>query len=178
MMLIANHRRLTRMRSPISHALQEWMRDSSGSGLLEFAIAIATLLTLVLGIVYCGLALYADHYVASAAREGARYAMVRGSTWGVACASTKGYSCTATSNSVKAYLLAIAPLGVKAANTAVVTTWPGVTAAGSVCYLLNGINGPGCSVKVVVTYTFGLSLPLVPKTALQLTSSSTMPITQ
>ncbi|WP_212733199.1 TadE/TadG family type IV pilus assembly protein [Terriglobus roseus] len=162
----------------IALSLQQCRRDNSGSGLVEFALTIATLMTLVLGIAYCALALYTDHYVADAARAGARYAMVRGATWGVTCASATSYNCTATSSSVQAYLLSLAPLGVKAANTTIVTTWPGTTTAGSTCYLLNGIKGLGCSVKVSVTYAFGLSLPLVPNTAILMTSSSTMPITQ
>lgn len=153
-------------------------RDREGSSLLEFAIAVATLLTAIIGIVSAALALSAYHYTANAAREGARYAMVRGSTWKVACAAPSTYGCTATGNSVKAYLVAIAPTGMKSANTAVTTTWPGTTAAGTACYSGNGLNGPGCSVRVDVSYTFKMTLPLLPKKTLQFSSSSTMPISQ
>ena len=153
-------------------------RDTEGSSLVEFAIALATLLTAIIGTVSGALALFAYHYTANAAREGARYAMVRGSTWKVACATPSTYGCTATGDSVKAFLVAIAPTGMKSANTAVTTTWPGTTAAGTACYGGNGANGPGCSVKVSVTYTFRMTLPLLPKKTLQFSSSSTMPISQ
>jgi Flp pilus assembly protein TadG len=154
------------------------MREDAGSTMVEFAIAVTTLLIAVLAIIGGSLALYADHYVANAASEGARYAMVRGSGWSVKCASPASYSCTADSASVKAYLLSIAPLGVSAAQTNVVTTWPATNAAGTACGLLNGVNSAGCSVTVVVSYNYNLSVPLLPKKLLLLTSSSTMPITQ
>jgi Flp pilus assembly protein TadG len=169
----------SRLRQRGTARLYRVVWDSDGSGLLEFALAISALLIAILGILYGSLALYADHYVVTAARDGARYAMVRGSTWGgVACASAASYSCTATNTSVRTYLLSLAPLGLKPSNMTVVTAWPGLSAAGSACYLLSGVNGPGCSVTVTVTYTFDLSLPLMPKKTLQLASSSTMPITQ
>ncbi|AFL90091.1 TadE-like protein [Terriglobus roseus DSM 18391] len=163
----------------IAQALDLCLRDNAGSGLLEFAFAIGVIMTVILGIVNGSLALYANHYVASAALEGARYAMVRGAGWGgAACATPTSNSCTATSNSVKTFLLSIAPLGVRAANTTVVTTWPGTTAAGTACYTGNGINAAGCSVRVTVTYSFNLGLPVLPKNTLRFTAASTMPITQ
>lgn len=152
--------------------------DSSGSSLLESAIAISVLMTAIVGIFNFSLALYAAHYVANAAADGARYAMVRGAVWGTPCVTANSFSCTATNASVNTYLMAGLPLGVKKANTTIVATWPRKTASGGACYSVNGAASAGCSVNVAVTYTFNLSLPLLPKKQLQFSSSATMPITQ
>lgn len=173
------HAEYARRCSPMVAGAGRLMSDDAGSAMVEFAFALTVLLTAIFAIIGGSLALYANHYVASAASEGARYAMVRGSGWGGAgCASTTSYGCTASSNSVKAYLLSVAPIGMSAAQTTIVTTWPGTNAAGSACYTANGANGAGCSVNVAVTYSFNMSLPLLSKRALLLSSSSTMPITQ
>jgi Flp pilus assembly protein TadG len=54
--------------------------DETGSSLVEFALSSTVLLMAIFGVLDCSCALYADHYVANAAREATRYAMVRGSS--------------------------------------------------------------------------------------------------
>ena len=48
--------------------------------IVEFAFACAVLLGMFFGIIYICFALYTFHYISDAAREGSRYAIVRGST--------------------------------------------------------------------------------------------------
>jgi hypothetical protein len=56
------------------------------------------------------------------------------------------------------------------------TTWPGTTASGANCG--SGTNSPGCVVNVQVSYSFNFVLPFLPKNAMVLSSSSTVPISQ
>lgn len=152
--------------------------DESGDSLIEFAVSISVLLMMVFGIMGFSLALYADHFVALAAPEAARYAAVRGSTWYSACTSATAISCIATAASVQSYVTSITPGGVKAANTTVLTSWPGVTPAGGACYASAGNNSPGCTVKVTVTYSFKFLLPFLPTGTRTFSSSSSLPISQ
>ena len=73
-------------RVPIADSLhrdkmqQLWQicRDDSGASLVEFTVSAAVLFMALFGIIQCSLGLYAYNYVSDAAREGTRYAMVRG----------------------------------------------------------------------------------------------------
>ena len=101
--------------------------------------------------------------------------MVRGSTWKTAsCTTTTTFSCNATSANVQAYVKSIAPLAIDVSSLTVTTTWPGTELAGSAttCNTVNGINSPGCLVMVQVNYAFNYTLPLLPSTTLNLTSTS------
>lgn len=51
---------------------------SRGQGIVEFAIVLPIFLLLTLGIIELGWLVYNNHTLASATREGARYAMVNG----------------------------------------------------------------------------------------------------
>lgn len=165
--------------SAVRKVFLDAFRDEAGSELVEFAFSVCILLMCIFGVIYVSLAAYADHYVVNAARAGARYAMVRGSSWGGAsCSATSGYSCTATSANVASYVEdALAP-GLAKENVTVETTWPGITATGATCDTTDGVNSPYCVVKVQVSYSFALSLPLVPQKALLFTSASIIPISE
>jgi Flp pilus assembly protein TadG len=56
------------------------LRREEGATLVEAAVGLVVLLALFIAILQICLALYASHFVADAAREGSRYAIVRGST--------------------------------------------------------------------------------------------------
>ena len=78
-----------------------------GSGLVEYAIVFMILITMLLGIVDFGRALYAYHFVYNAAREDTRYAMVRGS------ASCPGFSdCDASPDTLNTTFEQNVPLGI------------------------------------------------------------------
>jgi Flp pilus assembly protein TadG len=152
--------------------------DESGSSLIEFAFSLLVLLPAIFGIVYCSLALYVDHYVTNTAREAARYAMVRGSTWSVACNVSTDYGCTATDANVTSYVQSITPLGINKSSPplTVTTSWPGTVTSVSTC--AKNAKDPGCVVSVTVSYSFNFILPFLPTKALTLKSTAAAVIAQ
>lgn len=148
-----------------------------GSELVEFAFASIIILGCLFTILYGSVALYADHYVAGAAREGARYAMVRGSSWGgLPCATISSFSCTATDANVASFVKSTLAPGLSPNDLTVTTNWPGTTPAGAPCDTTNGTNSPYCSVNIKVSYSLKSFLPFLPRRALLFSSSSTASI--
>jgi Flp pilus assembly protein TadG len=146
----------------------------------EFTISLTVLLMLIFGILDLSRALYIDHFVSGAAREGARYAMVRGSTFNnVTCSTPSTTACTATQSAVTSYVQSLAPTGISTANLTVQTTWPGTSPSGNSCVsVVTPSNGPGCTVKVVVTDAFTFAVPYFPTAGLNLSSTATVAISQ
>ncbi len=136
-----------------------------GSALVEFAIASTVTLMMIFGIIDYGRGLYTYHLVSNAARAGSRYAIVRGSACTVA-------GCPATSDQIQTFVRGLAP-GVDPAQLTVTTSWPG-NAAGCA----GGANDPGCPVTVTVAYPFKFLVRLMPSFTMQMTSASTMVISQ
>lgn len=104
-------------------------------------------------------ALYCYHFIADAAREGTRYAMVRGAT----CTSYSS-ACPASATDIENYIQNV-PAGINPQGLTVTTTW-----------IPN--NSPGSVVQVQVQYSFQPIFPLVRKSALVMTSSSQVVISQ
>ena len=154
--------------------------NESGSSLVELALSLSVLMTIIFGIIDCSRALYTDHYVTNVARDAARYAMVRGSSWGVSCATASSYDCTATSANITSYVQSITPLGINTSSPplTVTTSWPGKTPAGGACDNLQGNKSPTCMVRVKVNYSFNFFLPFLPKNAVVLTSTAAVAIAQ
>ncbi len=148
--------------------------------MVEFAVAVLLLVTVSAAIVDCCRVIYADHYVGYAAAAGARYAMVRGSTWkNASCSTPSTESCTATADNIRSLVKSIAPVGVSTANNlSVATTWTGTTPSGATCKVLGQTNLPGCVVEVQVSYDFSYALPFMPQNAIHLTSTSGTVIAQ
>jgi Flp pilus assembly protein TadG len=155
-------------------------KEEAGSSLTEFTLSVTVLLMLLFGILDLSRALYIDHFVSGAAREGARYAMVRGSSFNnVSCTTPSTTACTATQAAVISYVKSLAPTGVSTANLTVQATWPGTSANGNNCVsAVTPSNGPGCIVKVVVTDAFSFAVPYFPAAGLNLSSTSTVAISQ
>ena len=126
-------------------------RWSRGQTAAEFAIVALPLLAVTFGILMCGIAVYNYNFVCDAARDGVRYAIVRGSD----------ASPSATATDIKNYVLAEAH-GLNSSNLTVSTTW-------------SPDNKPGSLVKVKVTYKFQPLFPMS-NVVLPLTSSSQMVI--
>lgn len=146
-----------------------------GDAIAEFALSATILISVVFGIYETSSAFYSYAYVSDAARQATRYAIVRGS----ACT---GFSeCTgtpvgATSTQVEAYVKSLAYPGIASNNLTVTTTWP---STGSACTpIASPCNNPGNLVKVVVDYKFPLSIPFVPLTTINMSSTSEMVISQ
>ena len=153
--------------------------EETGSSLVEFALS-ATVFTMTLfGVMGAAFALYVDHYVDAAARDGARYAMVRGSTWtGISCASTHALQCAATATDVTNYVKAVTPAGFPLTSLKVNATWPGTTPSGSSCDSTQGANSPQCTVAVQVSYSVHLLVPFLSRPDLTLSSTSKVAVSQ
>ena len=147
--------------------------NERGSSLVEFALSSIILLTLVFGVIAMCMALYTYHFISDAAREGTRYAMVRGSS-----CSTYGHFASncpvTTSTQVQTYVRGLSFPGINSNNMTVATTWP---TTGSACTPSTApCNNPGNLVHVTVTYAFPLSIPFASAMTLTMTSSSQMVI--
>ena len=130
-----------------------------GSAVVEFAAAFTMLFMFLFAIMDLSRALYSYHFIADAAREGTRYAMVRGSS----CTSW-ATACPASATDIQNYLKNV-PAGINPSSVTVTTTW-------------TPNNQPGSVVQVQVQYGFKPIFPLIPKGTLTMTSSSQVVISQ
>ena len=160
--------------------LESFMQEEAGSALVEFAVSAIVLFTLVFGILECSRAVYTYHFLANAAQEATRYAMVRGASWTPTCASATSSNCMASSNNVTAFVQSLASAGITKSNLTVSTSWPGTDATGASCHASSSVpsNTPGCVVAVTTSYSFSYVSPLLPQKALGLTSTSQVTIVQ
>jgi Flp pilus assembly protein TadG len=156
----------------------------AGSALVEMAVSSAILFSMFIGVYEVCLASYASHYVAEAAREGARYAIVRGS---VSCVNTSGLSnCNASSDTVATYVKGLQYPGITPANltvnvsylTGTSSTSTGTTLTTWAACSSGTCNLPGNMVTVQVSYAFGLAIPFGPTKTVNVTSTSQMVIQQ
>jgi Flp pilus assembly protein TadG len=152
-----------------SRCAMEDYRNSEGQTLVETAVSLTLLFSMVFGLINVGMALYSYNFVAESAREGSRYAMVRGSS----CSSP----CTvATNASVQAYVQSLRYPGLNSSNVTTTTTWPDT---GSSCTpSITPCNNPGNNVMVKVSYSFPWSIPFVPSRTLTMSSTSEVIISQ
>jgi len=134
-----------------------------GAGMVEFAVVATVFLLLLFGIVDFGRAVFTYHAVANAAREGSRYAMVRGSSCAVS-------GCPATSASIQTYVRGRNSTLMVPSSITVTASWPGITGCTA------GGNTAGCEVAVTVTYPFHFAA--LPFADIPMSSTSTMIISQ
>ena len=152
----------------------------TGSAVVEIALASVVLMGMILGMFQMFLAFYTYHYISEAAREGSRYAMVRGST---SCTNTPNLAnCNATAAEVQSYVQGLGFPGIDATNAMTVSvSWltvsTGQPATWSACSS-GTCNAPGNLVKVQVRYAFLLALPFFTSNTLNLASTSQMAIAQ
>ena len=147
-----------------------------GSEAVEFALAVSIWIAIVFLLMYVSFALYAAHFVNNAAEEAARYASVRGSSWGGASCNSNSLDCTAVSSDVTNYITNALPAGLSSSNLGISTSWPGTTSSGATCDSADGSNSPNCIVEVTVTYNFIFPIPFIPSAARQFSSTSQMTI--
>ena len=135
-------------------------RREAGAAMAEFALIAPLLLMLLLGVVGLGWALYTYNFVADAASQAVRYAIVRG-----ADCNSWGSACPASAADIQDYVQSLVPAAINAADVTATTTW-------------TPDNSPGSNVKVTVTYSFTLSIPLMPDAVLPMQSAAQMVISQ
>ena len=100
-----------------------------GATVLEAAVGLVVLLGLFIAIVQISLALYASHFLADAAREASRYAVVRGS---MSCSTTPNLSnCNVSADEIQTWVRNLGYLGINLQQLSVSTTWSSI---GSACY--------------------------------------------
>lgn len=142
-----------------------------GSSLVEMALSLVILLTVLFGLIEMCLALYTYHFISEAAREGTRYAIVRGSSCQFPSA------CPAAATDIQNYVESLGFPGINPSAMTVTTTWSPYPAGGT-CTPSASCNNPGNSVQVQVQYKFPLSIPFIPARTLSMSSTSQMVISQ
>ena len=135
-----------------------------GLSLVEAALSLSLLVSLVFGVIAAGYMLYIYHYISYAARLGTRYAIVRGSS----CDNSGGMpDCpNVTSNQVSAYVLGKRFLGIDPSLMTVTASWPNTT------------DNPGDPIAVTVQYPFPFFVPFVGGSTVTMHSTSQMVISQ
>jgi Flp pilus assembly protein TadG len=128
-----------------------------GATIVEFVMIAVLLFMLLFGIMDFGRAIYTYLFVGYAAREGTRWAIVRGS----GCSG-----CTAGASDVETYVKGLAIVGIDPTKITVTTTWP------------NGDNKAGSPVSVHVQYSFQFIVPLMSSSGIPMQSTSQMVISQ
>ena len=152
-----------------------------GSTLVEMAIASTLFLAVLFGIIQACWAIYAYNFVNAAAREAARYAIVRGNTYsGTNCASPGFANCVAQAGStgdIAQFVRNFAYPGIDSSLITTTTTWPG-TVSPSACPSVAPCNNPGNLVQVVVSYPYSFHIPFVPSASFTMASTSQLVISQ
>jgi hypothetical protein len=145
-----------------------------GATVLEAAVGLVVLLGVFIAIVQISLALYTSHFVADAAREASRYAVVRGS---MSCSTTPNLTnCNVSADEVQTWVRSLGYPGINPQQLSISTTWP---SSGSACYPSSSpCNNPGNLVKVAVVYAFPLNIPFWKSATINLKSTSEMVISQ
>jgi Flp pilus assembly protein TadG len=150
-------RRLRGFRSPR-------VRSELGEALVEFAVATILIVTAILGQVDFGRWLFAYNAVSKTARQGVRYAAVRGYTAGAD---------TATAADIQSYVATQSLGHVTTGNVTVKT----IDAAGTNEADWPTNDKPGRLVKITATYTFTPTvLPWLPQAARTVSSTAYMVI--
>ena len=132
-----------------------------GAALVEFALSSVVLFMTLFGLMAVCTTLYSYVFVAEAAREASRYALVRGS-------SCVGFSdCGIDSAGLNTYVKNLSYPGINKGNLNASATF-------------TPDKKPGSVVSVTVNYNLALNIPFWPKTgrAMQLSSTSQMTISQ
>jgi Flp pilus assembly protein TadG len=140
-----------------------------GSAMFEYAIVVLISLMLLFGLVDFGRALYAYHFISNAAREGTRYASVRGRL----CNGTFPTACPASSADIQNFVQNV-PVGIDPAAVTVNSNFRNPNNL-PVCNTTN--DYPGCAIHVRVGYNFKFTFPLLPIT-IPMSSTSEMIISR
>jgi Flp pilus assembly protein TadG len=157
------------------------LNGDSGSSLVELALCASLIFVMFFGIIEFGYALYTYQFVDEVAREMTRYAIVRGS----ACTAMPNCGFNDTTTTLQSYARSTYTYpGLDPAQVTVTNAWfspvlnANKTVASWTACTGSGCNKPGNLVTVSVSYPFLLSVPFWKATTLNVSSSSTMVISQ
>jgi Flp pilus assembly protein TadG len=153
---------------------QRSARAEEGSAIIETAVSITILLTFLFGVMETALALYSYHFISEAAREGTRYAIVRGALAGTAnCTAPGPPTCIAQSADIQTYVQNLGFPGINPGNMTVTPVWSAYT-SGKTCPTAGPCNTPGNLITITVQYNFPLTVPFVPAHTYALSSTAAM----
>jgi Flp pilus assembly protein TadG len=140
------------------------LKGDSGDALVEYAIVFLLFMTMIMGTIDFGRALYTYHYLSNVTRDAARWAAVNGSACGGdSSCNGQGYMDTrpATQSDVQTFITNQTPPGIDTSKLTTTVTWPISTDSPATCATTQ--NSPGCTVKVQLSYAFSFVSPLVSK---------------
>jgi hypothetical protein len=135
------------------------------------ALVSMMLLSMLLGVIQVDFAAYTYNSVSELAREGARYAIVRGSNCSLLT------NCNATAAQIQTYVQGLSY--VNASEVTVTTTWYSASTTQPTTWTSCGstqCNSPGNAVTVQVTYAFPWQIPFLSMSPLSMSSTSQMVI--
>jgi Flp pilus assembly protein TadG len=141
---------------------QKAEQSEAGQALVEFALTACIVFGFVFCLIELCLAFYTHCLISETAREGTRYAVVRGAT----CLTSSQASCTATASTINTYASTLSWPNLGGGTLNVATTFP------------DGNQNPGSRVQVQVTYVLPITLVFVPKNSITMSSKSEMYILQ
>jgi Flp pilus assembly protein TadG len=156
--------------------MKNLMASDQGGSLMETAVSLGLLMIVIIGIAGGGLMLYTYHYLSYAARLGSRYAIVRGS----ACTGFPS-ACPAAAADIQSYVQTLTAVGINPVNLNVTATWCTSSSSPCTCTVSSGdplCNNPGDQIRVTVQYPFFLSVPFIPTSQVNMSSSSQTIISQ
>jgi Flp pilus assembly protein TadG len=144
-------------------------RRERGTTLVEQALVLVFLLTMMFAIIDFGRALYTYHFVSNAAREATRWASVRG-------VNSNLPGAPATGASVQALVKNVSGMGLDPTKITVTTAWLAPPNNSPAC--IQNIKNPGCVVQVSVQYQYKFFFPFLPTSPITMQSTSEMVISQ
>jgi Flp pilus assembly protein TadG len=144
------------------NTLRKRLAEDDGQSMVEFAVTLPVLFTLIFCFMEMCLAFYTHNMISELAREGTRYAMVRGSS----CLTSASSSCQATASQVNTFVSAVGFPNLGGGTITPVTTYP------------DGNAAIGSRVQISITYVFPITMPFVPTNSISMSSTSVATIIQ
>jgi TadE-like protein len=145
-----------------------------GSAIMETAMSSIILLTFMFGVIETGFMLYSYHFISEAAREGTRYAIVRGSLAGpLPCSAPGPPTCIAQSADIQTYVTGLGFPGINPGNMTVTPVWSAF-AKGASCPAAGPCNSPGNLITIQIQYAFPLNIPFIPAHTYTMSSTAAM----
>jgi Flp pilus assembly protein TadG len=145
------------------------LKSQRGVNLVEQALTITFLCSIMFGIIDCARLMYAYHFVSNAAREASRWASVRSQN------SPVGH---ATSGNIQTLVANVPGMGLDATKISTTLNWLPPTNGSPACTGAAGSNKAGCMVQVQVTYNYSFLMPLLPTSGVRMQSTSETVVTQ
>lgn len=161
---------------------------SEGSTIVEFAVVSSVYLGFLFLIIETALAVYSFDFVSEAARDCARYAIVRGKSSCAAAYSPQMPDCAATEAQIQTHLRSLSYPAIVSNNLTATVAWYPVTAGPGATWATNSTcstapaptscKAVGNAVQVIVNYQYPFIVPFVKSATINMSNSSMMVISQ